>query len=308
MTGALLRPLLGLVTGLALTVALLPGPVSAAPVGPHWLGTSCGAGVREDQAVALAAGRPVKVILEDWACDDPATLRRAVEAGAGPVVLRTGDGMDGVDWARIRRLVEEPRGSGDSYAAVIRDHPATAFWLEIGNEPNYAFDDPWVARWWTIAAIRELADNAAGHLSAPWRVTYPNLRYAASMPVAGAAGWTTADWTRIMLQWLPGQDLGSGGVLDWADGIALHLYGPDGDLRPPAQTHTVVERIALDSPWLKRVLYTEVGVWEGDTCRQEAVIAAGPWPEQTVAVIRFIAWEGAPWPQYAFDHWCGQGG
>ena len=297
-----------LLLALGLVTAAAPAPVRAAtaPLGLHTYAIYCPNGnqMGPDELLQLikdADIKSVKVLLPASACSDTQIVRRLItEAGVSQVILRGREGLDGYDYQAVRHDLEMPRGiDGSSFGQLVQQYPQVDWWLEIGNEPNYNISDPWAARWWGLAVYKELALNTQGHIDQAWRAKYPNLRWAFSMPVGPWAGYTTTQAAEIVLRWMPEQGLGGGGILDYYDAVALHLYGPTYP-RHPNMTHVQVEQFVLGNPYHDLILYTEVGVWEGDQLAKTAAYRQfrQDAPPETVGISVFLAARGTAWPQF----------
>lgn len=249
----------------AMLLAALPLAAAAAPaVGWDFFPRSCqwiSPEAQIDSGVSPAL--PVaKFQIGDAFSTDPIDVQRAIQRGATFIILRTDDGLKGYSYQVVQRLIESPGGiAGYSYADLMLRNPRVQFVLEVSNEPDVAGIPPWVARWWALALYKELALNALGHIDQPWREKYPMLKWAVSLPATYAN-------TQIMLQWRGGHEidpLGAGGVRDYYDYLANHLYGHFDVMDGGGGDWTRIHAWLLNDPYTNAVIVSEVGINDPST-------------------------------------------
>lgn len=296
----------------AILLALVPGTVRAqVPIGWHAYDVQgCGANQMQlDEVIRFyqrSQSTLIKIFLGPWGCVEPVAIDRLLsETPIRTIVLRTDDGPGGYDYHLVRHQVESPRAGGRSWADAMRAHPEIDWWIEVGNEPNHwpSFDDPWPVRWWGLALYKELALNSVGHIDQAWRQKYPMLRWAFSMNVGGAGAYDAVSYARVLTMWLQGQGLGDGGVLDYYDAVGIHLYGP-WSLRDWGMTHTHVESVILQNPYHDLILYSEVGIWEGNDAAKVAAyreFLTSQAPQETAGIVVWLLGRGTSWPEFEVD-------
>jgi hypothetical protein len=204
----------------------------------------------------------VKLHVDEAFSTDPSDVRALLQLGTiETVILRTADGLRGYDYKVIQATIEQPGGiAGYSYADLMHEFPQINWWIEIGNEPNLHGVAPWIARWWALAAYKELALNYLGHIDRPWREKYPMLKWMFSLP-------TDYEESLILMQWLDhdGQDdVGDGGALDYYDAVGAHLYG-DYEVISRNYDWPKIYDYLLASPYVKEIFITEMGINDDKT-------------------------------------------
>lgn len=196
----------------------------------------------------------VKVHMPSAFCSDPSAVQQLISRGVTTVILRTDDSH--IDWGAVKNDVERVQGSGDSYDALIRRNPGVTFWLEVGNEPDNAgyagVGTVWGYRWTALDTYKNLALNSYGKIAQAWRSKYPNLKWAVSMP-------TTYSDVQVVLQWLSSD----GGVRDYYDAIATHLYGSFNILE--SNEWTRIFNFLTSDAYTKALLLSEVGIHDPAT-------------------------------------------
>lgn len=192
---------------------------------------------------------------------DPVDVEKAIKLGVSTIVLRTDDGMPGYQYETVQKLIESPGGIGHfSYASLFAKYPHVTWWIEIGNEPNLAGVDGWHARWWALAVYKELALNYLGHIDAPWREKYPNLKWSVCLP-------TDYSDAEIMLRWLDshGSDfVGDGSIIDYYDALNCHLYG-DYNLGDGHYEWSKILDMLVQNKYTKTIHITEIGINDPST-------------------------------------------
>jgi hypothetical protein len=198
----------------------------------------------------------VKFHIAEAFSTDPIDVKYAIDRGFKNIILRTGDGLPGYYYETVRDLFENPGSIAHySYADLVKKHPDLNWWIEIGNEPNLAGIDPWVARWWSLAIVKELRINYLGHINKSWGEKYPQLHWTVSLPTS------LAD-TKTMLLWLDNHgkdDIGDGSIIDYYDAISCHLYG---DFQVISRNYDwpAIYDLLLDNKYVKKIHITEMGI------------------------------------------------
>jgi hypothetical protein len=196
----------------------------------------------------------VKVHMPGAFCSDPSAVQQLISRGVTTVILRTEDANIG--WGSVKNDVERIQGSGDSYDALIRRNPGVTFWLEVGNEPNNAgyngVGDVWGYRWTALDTYKTLALNSYGKIAQAWRQKYPNLKWSISVP-------TTYNDMQIVLQW----QAADGGVRDYYDAVATHLYGSYNLFE--GNNWNQIYNFLVGDPYTKAILITEAGIHDPGT-------------------------------------------
>lgn len=175
-----------------------------------------GVDARAYNAVCAAGGGMAKFRIERAIFGiSAADVEAIVDAcDLGTVVLHAG--VTGYDPAA---LVREWNDGG--WGALVNARPDVTWWVEIGNEPEYAgFADMAAAREATLRTYKTVA-LGIGSGEAAWRASYPALRWMASLPV-------TAERAAAYLEWVPDNRYGwvnQGAIGDWFDGVGIHVYG-----------------------------------------------------------------------------------
>jgi hypothetical protein len=196
----------------------------------------------------------VKVHMPGAFCSDPSAVQQLIGRGVTTVILRTDDSR--IDWGNVKNEIERIQGSGDSYDALIRRNPGVTFWLEVGNEPDLAgyagVGDVWGYRWTALDTYKTLGLNSYGKIAQAWRQKYPNLKWAISVP-------TDYNQMQIVLQWQPSD----GGVRDYYDAVATHLYGSY-NLFEGNNWHSIFNFLVGDT-YTKAILISEAGIHDPAT-------------------------------------------
>ena len=196
-----------------------------------------------------AAGAPVaKVRIERHIFGTTADQVAALVADCGLELVVLHAGVTGYDW---RALQAEWHAGG--WGALVNGHPGVAWWIEVGNEPEFAgMEDGAVARSVTLETYKRLA-LGIGSGEQAWREQYPALRWVAALPL-------TMDRLQDFMVWVPDNRDGwinQGGVADWYDAIAPHVYAHRG----MTDSHLwLVYNAAIRWPGVKACLITEAGV------------------------------------------------
>lgn len=217
---------------------------SAKPLGLDVVGIDA----RAHDAVCTASAPMMKVRIEraifGTTPDQVAAL--AADCGIQTIVLHAG--VIGYDW---RALASEWHAGG--WGELVNAHRDITFWIEIGNEPEYAgMPDGAVARTVTLETYKRLALGiGSGELA--WRDAYPALRWMAALPL-------TPERVNAFLQWIPDNRAGwinQGAIADWYDGVGIHLYGHQGvtDDQLWAVYNDVIRR-----PDIRSCAITEAGI------------------------------------------------
>lgn len=210
--------------------------------------------------ISAAGVRAVKFHIANKFSTDPLDVEQAIKRGVSTVVLRTDDGLAGYEYQIIRDLIEQPGGVGGfSYAYLFNKYPNIEWWIEVGNEPNKAGMDGWHARWWALAAAKELRLNYLGHIDQPWAEKYPMLKWSVCLPTS------LAD-TVNMLAWQDNHgsdDVGDGSIIDYYDALNCHIYGDFqlGDNYDWPKIYSLVTQNA----YTKQVNLTEFGINDPNT-------------------------------------------
>ena len=243
--------------GVAVSLPALAGPPAATDkAGMSVVTTHCDSMSLSDKVSRYAYGelRVVKVHMPSAFCSDPSAVQQLIGRGVSTVILRTDDSH--IDWGAVKNDVERVQGSGDSYDALIRRNPGVTFWIEIGNEPNNAsyagVGTVWGYRWTALDTYKNLALNTYGKISQAWRSKYPNLKWAISMP-------TTYSDVQSVIQW----QAADGGVRDFYDAVATHLYGSFNLLESNEWTR-IFNFLTADS-YTRALLITEAGIHDPGT-------------------------------------------
>lgn len=264
----------------------------------------CGPNGVDALGIATQAGEDtVSIPLDDWCRVTPSDLEPTLRQPLWHVAFRTAGDASGYSWSWVRDHLEGPRRDGRSWASLLQAYPNVEWILQIGNEPTLDWPqvDAWTHRWWMLACYQELALNAANHVDQAWRNKYPMLKWACAVG-------TSYDAYRIHVQWSGGSDLGAGGVRDWYDAIACHLYGEsslgDGDLQRVYQE-------LLGDPYTKAIQVTEIGINRADWSPEQKAEQYRTWinraPAKVEGVHAFIAGSASEWPHYRLDSYrCGQ--
>jgi hypothetical protein len=196
----------------------------------------------------------VKVHMPGAFCSDPSAVQQLISRGVTTVILRTED--SNIGWGSVKNDIERIQGSGDSYDALIRRNPGVTFWLEVGNEPNNAgyngVGDVWGYRWTALDTYKTLALNSYGKIAQAWRQKYPNLKWAISVP-------TTYNDMQVVLQW----QAADGGVRDYYDAVATHLYGSFNLFE--GNNWNQIYNFLVGDQYTKAILITEAGIHDPGT-------------------------------------------
>lgn len=196
----------------------------------------------------------VKVHMPSAFCSDPSAVQQLISRGVTTVILRTDDTH--IDWGTVKNEIERIQGSGDSYDALIRRNPGVTFWLEVGNEPNNAgyagVTDVWGYRWTALDTYKNLALNSYGKITQAWRQKYPNLLWAISVP-------TDYNQMQSLLQW----QASDGGVRDYYDAVATHLYGSFNLFE--GNNWNQIYNFLIGDQYTKALLITEAGIHDPAT-------------------------------------------
>jgi hypothetical protein len=213
----------------------------------------------------------VKLHIGEAFSTDPIDVQDFIEAGVQCFVLRTDDGLKGMSYQEIQRLIELPGGiAGFSYASLFHKYPDLQWWLEIGNEPDMGIgyndfsQSPWVIRWWELAVIKELKLNFIGHIDEAWEKKYPMLKWAISLPVNRYNAQIVTQW----MNYEGGDDISDGGVLDYYDAAALHLYG-DTEVLSWNYDWPKIYNDMIQNQFCKKILITEMGINDPDMSKTE---------------------------------------
>lgn len=230
----------------------------------------------------------VKVHMPNAFCSDPSAVQQLISRGVSTVILRTDDSR--IDWGGVKYDVERIQGSGDSYDALIRRNPGVSFWIEVGNEPNNAgyagVGDVWGYRWTALDTYKTLALNSYGKIAQGWRQKYPNLKWSISMP-------TTYNDVQAVLQW----QAADGGVRDYYDAVATHLYGSFNIFEGNAWQS--IYNFLINDPSTKALLLTEVGIHDPATSdttkasRYYAFMQNTAYPNAKIKAVTFWHFDAA---------------
>jgi hypothetical protein len=201
--------------------------------------------------------RVAKLHMQGEFCSDATVAQQLINVGVTTLILRTDDTR--IDWGRVKYEVERIHGSGDSYDAVIRRNPGVTFWLEIGNEPDhagyaYSGGNQWVYRWTALDTYKTLATNSYGKIPQAWRQKYPNMKWAVSLPTIYSQAMDVLSWNSS-----------DGGVRDYYDAIATHLYGSFNVYEPGSGDWTRIYDFLLNDVYTKAILLTEAGIHDPNT-------------------------------------------
>lgn len=187
---------------------------------------------------------------------DPIDVEQMIQGGVKKIILRTDDGLLGYSYEKVRALIENPGGVGHfSYASLFKKYPHIEWWIEVGNEPNLAGINGWIARWWSLAVYKELALNYLGHIDIPWKTKYPNLNWVVNL----ATNYNDAE---IMLRYLDnkGKDnVGDGSIIDYYDAISCHMYG-DFQIMSMNYDWPKIYQMLLSNQYVKKIHVTEMGI------------------------------------------------
>lgn len=174
-----------------------------------------GIDARAHEAVCATGSSAQKVRMErGFGVTAPMVADLIADCGLRLVVLHAG--VTGYDWPMLARVWHE-----DGWGALVNAHPAVEWWIEIGNEPEFAgMEDGAVARTVTLETYKRLA-LGIGSGEPAWRDAYPGLHWMASLPL-------TMERVQAFLRWVPDNAQGwinQGSIGDWYDGLGIHIYG-----------------------------------------------------------------------------------
>lgn len=227
-------------------------------------------------AITTAGLKAVKFHIGQAFSTDPSDIQTAIALGVETIILRTDDGLPGYQYEVIRDLIEQPGGIAHySYASLMLRYPKLNWWIEVGNEPNMAGMDGWHARWWALAAYKELALNYLGHIDRPWRDKYPMLKWSCCLP-------TKLGDAEDMLTWFDNHgsdDVGDGSIIDYYDALNCHLYG-DYNLGDGGYDWARILHLVCDNPYTKQVMITELGINDPHTPMRTKASRYHAWLQQ----------------------------
>ena len=217
---------------------------SAKPLGLDVVGIDA----RAHDAVCTASAPMMKVRIEraifGTTPDQVAAL--AADCGIQTIVLHAG--VIGYDW---RALASEWHAGG--WGELVNAHRDITFWIEIGNEPEYAgMPDGAVARTVTLETYKRLA-LGIGSGEPAWRDAYPGLHWMASLPL-------TLERVQAFLRWIPDNSQGwlsQGSIGDWYDAVGIHIYG---HYRVVDEHLWTIYNHVIRRPDIKSCAITEAGI------------------------------------------------
>jgi len=232
---------------LVLSLALL---FSAAPMdwhAPKPLGLDVvGIDQRAHEAVCTAGAPVAKVRMERWIFGTTADQVAALVADCNLTTVVIHAGLTGYDWRAMR---DEWHAGG--WGDLVNSHPDVAWYVEIGNEPEFTDLSPWAAREALLETYKMLALGAGG--DGAWRDVYPGLRWMASVPLTPA-------YYNAFMHYQPNNDRGwiaYGTVPDYYDAIGLHVYG---HYHVTDEYLWVIYNDAIRRPNVRSCAITEAGI------------------------------------------------